>query len=174
MSPHYGHTVLMRCTAKLITLLRVPRGSLVEQPGSSADWYANLIWVGGRKCLLVMHAGTLFSVFIPDVRVTDLRALGPFLADRITAALTAEALPVDALGPLDPHDVAVAKTADRRVLGSMNDAAFRCEWWAQDSGGLTGLDLDKLHHHLQRTPCGARGYAYPIDLARAWAGATEA
>jgi hypothetical protein len=161
--------VILRCTAKVFSLLRVARSRVEDHPASEADWYANLIWVEGRKCLLVTHAGTLFTVFVPDVRAADLRPLGPFLVERIHAALAMEGLPPEALGRLVPEALRLAKTADRRVLGTMNDAAMRCEWIIGDDGGLAKVDLAALHHHLQSTPNGARGYARPIDLVRGWA-----
>ena len=82
------------------------------------DWYLNLLWFDRRKCLLLTHAGTTFSVFVPDVRKADLTPPGPFLVDAITTALDAEDLPRGALGDLDPVNVQLAKTASRRVLGT--------------------------------------------------------
>ena len=32
------------------------------------DWYANLLVLDRRKCLLLTHPSTLFTVFEPDVR----------------------------------------------------------------------------------------------------------
>ncbi len=32
------------------------------------DWYLNLLWFDRRKCLLLAHVGTLFPVFVADVR----------------------------------------------------------------------------------------------------------
>ncbi|MCA1699222.1 MAG: hypothetical protein LC790_10115, partial [Actinobacteria bacterium] len=45
----------------------------VDAPTSSDDWYANLLWLDRRKCLLIVHAGTLFALFVADIRVRDLR-----------------------------------------------------------------------------------------------------
>lgn len=91
------------------------------------DWYANLLWFDGRKCLLVLHAGTLFPVFAADVRAAQLRPLGPWLAATIAGQLRAEQLPPDALCALDPTQVRVDKTASRHVIGVMNDMASYVE-----------------------------------------------
>ena len=40
----------------------------------AGDWYANLLWFDRRKCLLLTHAATLFSIFGAGVRAGDLRA----------------------------------------------------------------------------------------------------
>ncbi len=40
------------------------------------DWYANLLWFDRRKCLLLTHVGTLFTIFEVDVSASDLRSTG--------------------------------------------------------------------------------------------------
>jgi hypothetical protein len=154
--------VLLRCTTRLRELLAEP--IIEERPASSDDWYANLLWVQRRKCLLVTHAGTLFSVFAPNVRAADLRPLGAFVVPLIASQLTAEGFPSTALGPLDPDQTLIAKTADRQVIGCMNDLALICQHAAADAGGVGRLDLPTLHHRLQRNITSARHYVPPIDL----------
>jgi hypothetical protein len=154
--------ITLRCTGKVLKLLRVPEAQLFEGPASEADWYANLLWIRRRKCLLITHAGTSFSVFLPDVRAAGLRPIGAVLVPAIRAALGREALPADAFGPLVA--VQIAKTADRRVLNRMRDLAGCCEAEIDRAGGLATLDPGELHHRLQRTPDGTRGHA--IDLVR--------
>jgi hypothetical protein len=117
-----------------------------------------------RKCLLITHAGTLFSVFAPDVRAAQLRPIGPYVVERIVSELSAEGLDQRALGELDSARVTIAKTADRSVLGCMNDLALTCRLVAEDAGGLAQVDLPGLHHVLQRHIYAARGYVTAIDL----------
>jgi hypothetical protein len=112
---------MLRCTGKVLALLRVSTSATAVGETSEEDWYANLVWVDRRKCLLVTHAGTLFSVFVPNVTAAGLRRIGPLVVSAIETALRAEGLPVDTLGELDAQEVTVAKTADRRILGTMND-----------------------------------------------------
>jgi hypothetical protein len=113
--------VILRCTARLLALLGVKPERLTLV--SANDWYANLLWIERRKCILMTHAGTLFSVFAPDVRKADLAPLGGFAVSAIQRALVAEGLPREALGRLDPADVRVAPTASRSILASMNEMA---------------------------------------------------
>ncbi|MHB8431856.1 MAG: DUF6933 domain-containing protein, partial [Acidimicrobiales bacterium] len=47
---------------------------LATQDPDDEDWYANLLVLDRRKCLLLTHAGTLFTIFEPDVRASDLKA----------------------------------------------------------------------------------------------------
>jgi hypothetical protein len=74
---------------------------LSEPAPGDDDWYLNLLWIDRQKCLLLTHAGTLFSVFRTRVRVADLRPLGDYLIDAITTELATEHLPAHALSHLD-------------------------------------------------------------------------
>jgi hypothetical protein len=107
--------VILRCTRKLLDVIRP--GQLADAPADGDDWYANLLRIGGRKCLLLTHAGTLFTIFEPDVRAAGLRDTGRLITGLITRELEREGLPAGAFGDPDPASVLVAKTADRVILG---------------------------------------------------------
>ena len=139
--------------------------SLVEVPPSDDDWYLNLLWFDRRKCLLLTHAGTVFSIFIPDVRKAELAPIGPYLIDAVVGALRAEGLPVDALGELDSHDVLLAKTASRRVLGFMNEVASHISYAVYEHRNVREVDVVALNAQLQRTLHNHGGrYATPLGL----------
>ena len=160
-------TVMLRCTGKVLALLRVSTPATAVVETSEEDWYANLVWVDRRKCLLVTHAGTLFSVFVPNVTAAGLRPIGPLVVSAIETALRAEGLPVDTLGELDAQEVTVAKTADRRILGTMNDLTVTAEHVVATAGGLARCDIDALNHALHRTINSITGYVPPIELVAA-------
>jgi hypothetical protein len=159
-------TILLRCTAKVLTLLRIPKATLVERPPSIDDWYANLMWIEGRKCLLFTHAGTLFSVFVPDVRVRDLTHLGPYVAGHIERELEREGLPADTFWPSGSAPWALAETVDRSIVGCMTDMAFACEVAVNAAGGLKDCDSVAINHRLHRHIVGSREFTFPIDATR--------
>jgi hypothetical protein len=68
--------VVVRCTKKMLDLLGGRSVTLSELPPTDEDWYLNLVWIERQKCLLLTHAGSLFSVFRVGVHVADLRPLG--------------------------------------------------------------------------------------------------
>lgn len=116
--------MILRCTKKLLAVIRPQQ--LADCPPGDEDWYANLLWLSGRKCLLLTHTATLFTAFEADVRAADLRGPGRLVSGLISRELLREQLPTDTFGNLDPAGVTLAKTADRSVLGCMNDMAFMC------------------------------------------------
>jgi hypothetical protein len=60
--------------------------------------------------------------------------------------------------------VIVAKTADRSVLGCMNDMAVMCEAVTTRSDGLATTDIADLNQALRRNVNSARGYQPPMEL----------
>ena len=135
------------------------------EPGED-DWYANLLVLDRRKCLLLTHAATLLSVFEPDVRVGQLRSTRELVSALVERDLREEQLPPDTFGDLGSEELAIAKTADRSILGCMNDMAFLAEVAVDQSGGLVSLDNRVLNRQLRRNINSARDYQRPIDLAR--------
>jgi hypothetical protein len=157
--------VILRCTKKLLTVIGSPLADPAPDPDPD-DWYANLLWVDRRKCLLVTHSATLFTIFEADVTAARLRAASELLTGLISRELSREGLPAATFGDLD-QEVLLAKTADRSVLGCMNDMAFLCEHAIGQTGSLATTDLASLNKWLRRNINSARGYQQPIELAAA-------
>jgi hypothetical protein len=160
--------VILRCTAKLLALLGAKRERMTLV--SDDDWYANLLWIERRKCILLTHSGTLFSVFAPDVRKSDLVPIGSFAIPAIERALVAEGLPKETFGHLDPADVRVASTASRSILAFMNEMAHSLTYAVAETG-VRDCDVAQVNRSLQRelhrTGAGEMGYERPIDAVRA-------
>jgi Domain of unknown function (DUF6933) len=157
--------VILRCTKKLLAVIHSPQ--VFDHARDDEDWYANLLWLSGRKCLLLTHAATLFTVFEADVRAADLRYPGRLVTGSISRELSREQLPADTFGNPDPDSVVLAKTADRSVLGCMNDMAFMCATVITRSGGLATTDVAYLNRALRRNINSVRGYQPPIELTAA-------
>ena len=75
------------------------------------------MWIDGRKNVLLAHAGTAFPIFVADVRVSDLRPLGPGARATIHGSLADEGLPAGTLGSLGIGEPLIAKTANRQLRG---------------------------------------------------------
>lgn len=138
-----------------------PAGLAGDAP-SPEDWYANLLWLDGRKCLLLTHAATLFTVFEPDVRAAGLRDTRTTVTGLIARELAREGLPANTFGEIKA--VTVAKTADRTILGCMNDMAHLSEAIVYQAGGLEAADLAGINQALRRNILSSRAYRQPIEL----------
>jgi hypothetical protein len=162
--------VILRCTKKLLAIIG-PAVAIEPAPvPDPEDWYANLLWFDRRKCLLLTHSATLFSIFEADVRASDLRATRHLVLRLIERELRREHLPLTTFNP-GREELILATTADRSVLGCMNDMAFLCAEAITSSGGLSHTDLAALNHSLRRNINSARGYQRPIELTASRLGA---
>lgn len=158
--------MVVRCTKKVLDLLGGRSVTLSELPPTDDDWYLNLVWIERQKCLLLTHAGTLFSIFRVGVHVADLRPLGEYLVEVIKTELRAENLPDDTFSGLDADSVRLAKTASRSTLGFMTEMAFELGWIIADKGGLRRSDSNELNHALRRMLWNRGDYVRPIELVR--------
>jgi hypothetical protein len=137
---------------------------LVDVEPSIDDWYANVIYIDGKKCVLLVHDGTLFASLALNVSVGMLRPIGGHVYSQIVRALESEGLPPDALGDIDYRQISLARTRSRSVLGSMNDMVIMARHIIRSEGGLGGCNVVGLNHLLHDTPNGARGFATPLEL----------
>lgn len=156
--------VVLRCTKRLLALLGSEAVTLTDLPPADDDWYGNLLWLDRRTCLLLTHAGTLFSIFRAGIRKHALHPIGPYIVNAVETELRAENLPLDTFGPLHPDDLRLAKTASRSTLGFMNDMALHLRYQVADAGGVDRCETRILNHRLRRTLHNRGGYAYPIEL----------
>jgi hypothetical protein len=156
--------VILRCTKKLLAIISPALAAEPVPAPDAEDWYANLLWFDRRKCLLLTHSATLFSIFEADVRASDLRATRDLVTRLIERELRRENLPSSTFGDLRQEEIILARTADRSVLGCMNDMAFLCQEAITRSGGLRRTDLAALNQSLRRNINSARGYQRPIEL----------
>lgn len=162
-------TIVIRCTSKLLKLVAGSPTTRSMDP-HPADWYGNLLWLDGRKCILLTHASTLFAAFEPDITKAQVTPLGKLATPLIERELEAEGLPRDTFGRLRAQDWLVGRTSDRSVLGSMTDMRHQIEAAVDQSGGLRRFDPVGLNRSLRRIPFSAINYARAIDLARAMPG----
>ena len=86
--------MVLRCTRRMLDLLGGRAVTLTELPPAADDWYANLLWLDRQKCLLLTHAGTLFSVFRAGVGKADLRPIGAYVVKAVESDLRSENLEI--------------------------------------------------------------------------------
>lgn len=92
--------MIVRCTSRLLELMRTK--SIAEIKASSEDWYGTSFWLEGRKCVILVHAATLYSALALDVRVGDLRPPGGFVFTRLSELSTGMDLPEILSAPSKP------------------------------------------------------------------------
>jgi len=149
---------VLRCTQKLLDRLNAkPDPEPAPADTVLGDWYANLIRVGRIQVVLAVSERSLLPVVVP---ARDGRALVQRLGEALGPMLAAIGVPTDDAtaeqGAMQHW--AVGKTANRRVLGSLNDLAFQLQ-----VGLLDFPDRTLMAHSLwlARTPLKVIDYGAP-------------
>jgi hypothetical protein len=118
---------VLRCTHKLLDRLNAtPDLESVPPDTVLGNWYASLIRIGRIQVVL---AGSERSLLPVVVAAQESRALVQWLCEALEPMLTTIGVPADEStaerGAM--RHWAVGKTANRRVLGSLNDLAFQLQ-----------------------------------------------
>ena len=154
--------VVIRGTRKL--LMRLPFEVAVTTQKSTTvlgDWYVDLLFTRPQVVLCVSEHARL-PVVMP---ARELRTI----AERLAAALgnvlaaigidaTVIAQEVEAMRP-----VVFAKTANRSLLGTMNDFTIATKWALS---GDRAMDLGALSLELADTPVGPMAYEHPAGVVQ--------
>jgi Domain of unknown function (DUF6933) len=113
------------------------------------QWYATAMFWKPQVALFV-NEPTLLPVLMPLVPATTLLARFP---QQLAAVLTAHGTPDAVIDEEQEqmHDRRLAKTANRSVVGIMNEFTFLAE---ADRGDTPAPDLLALAMRLATTPCG--------------------
>ena len=152
----------LHCTKKLLDRIKPTIATSLPQPTTVlGNWYATALFWKPQLALLV-NEQTLLPVLMPLAPASTLSARFPrelaavlgrhgvnrAAIDRETAAMA---------------DVAFTKTANRSVVGSMNEFAFLAARYREYLGTA---DLVTLSMRLADTPCSPIKYSSPARLLK--------
>ena len=138
-----------------------------EAPGSPLDtWYANLLRISRRKCVLFTHAESLFSFLTFDASRSSLKDLDAVFRDGLQEAMTREGFTPSVISQLmrGYEEARYAKTESRKVLGSMNDLASMFKFHFMSRGGPENCDLPATIRKMNRVPFSPLGRRYAIEV----------
>ena len=151
----------LRCTSKLLARLGPPTEVTPEPPSNAlGDWYATLVHAPRLQVVLMVSERSLLPLVVPA------REAATFL-ERAPRALAEVLLGLGVRSSVIEREVRamagprIGRTANRQVLGSMNDflRMMRSHPWPPSSLAAVSLELAKA-------PCGPIGMASPDDLTR--------
>jgi hypothetical protein len=167
--------LVLRCTQRLLK----GSGFAVEADPPAADvplgeWYARAIPLPFRGRSVVIYTNT--TTFLTVVTLgRALRTTIPSFQERLPALLHRLLLPREWV---ERHrggaaEVRIARSVDRRVIGSMTNLANAIWWDADEAVSWDEWDLERLEWRLSEEIMSTTGYHYPRQLAMALATGTE-
>jgi hypothetical protein len=142
--------LLDRLNAKPVLDTAVPDTTL-------GDWYANLVRAGRTQVVLAVSERTLLPVVLP---ARDGRSLVRRLAEALDPLLVSLGVPANDIAAerAAMQDWVIGKTANRRIVGSLNDLVFQLQVGLQHDPDRTPLEHSLW---LARTPMKVIEYGAP-------------
>lgn len=152
--------MLVCATQKVTRNLHLEPSDVSTRPSPHVQqWYANLIRVARVKYYLLTDSVTLISVVFPATGVISVRRFAATTSDVIHDYFVRRAWGrlITTRFDVDPTDVVISRTHDRRVLGSMNDFAWQTELLMREHQ----LPLEEVIDQLNRCPMSYLGMDSP-------------
>lgn len=133
------------------------------------DWYANLLHISRRKCVLFTSEKTLYSFLIARVKKADLIQLNELFLSHLVINLKSEGFDPTIITHLQKKYRAfgIAKTTSKSVLGSMTDFALQLKYIFMDQQPPESSNVIAINQRMNRVPMKAIGYKYSIERLRA-------
>src|SRR4030066_1868405 len=159
---------IIHCTRKLLKELDVPLVELdkiLPPTEGIGNWYANLLRIDRRKCLLFTNKKTLYTFLIPKVLKNNLKNIEEEFLINLNYNLQNEGFSLEVINKImqEYQEIGFAKTVSKSVLGSMNDLAYQYEFEIMRSEGIDNIRIPQLNQRINRTPMGALNYKFPIE-----------
>lgn len=152
----------LHCTKKLLDRL----GGKVEAHAATptsvlGNWYATVLFWRPQMALLVSER-VLLPVLMPVAPAVTLASRIPAELAKVLAAHGMDSAFIDA-EVAAMHESAIAKTANRSVVGMLNEFSFLATVFREDRGII---DPVTLAMKLADTPCGPLRGNSPVRLLR--------
>ena len=162
---------IIHCTQKLLKELDVPIIETDKTPSDSqglGNWYANLIRIDRKKCLLFTNEKTLYSFLIPDIKKANLKNFVNEFLTNLNFNLQYEGFSLDVINKViqEYEKIGLAKTANRKILGTMNKLSFQYEVLIMGKEGLGNVKSLELNQTINRTFTRSIQHKYPIEAIK--------
>lgn len=141
--------IQLRCTQKLLKEWNIKSHDLAEIQDDLSplgNWYAHIFTLDRRKTVVFVNEKTLTSFIIFGVKKDNIDKLTQAFLVGVAQVFLLLGITKDKVAQIltDYHEIELTKTADRRILGVMNDLVQHYKRHVQIRGGLKYSDLDEI------------------------------
>ena len=135
------------------------------------NWYCNIIRIDRRTCLLFTNEKTLYTFLIPNVKKANLKNIVNEFLVNLSYNLQVEGFGLDIINKVmqEYKEIEFAKTASKKILGSMNQIAFEYAIRVQMKEGLCNIRILETNRDMNKTlrsMLKGKKYFYPIEALR--------
>jgi len=157
--------MIIRCTKKAQKRLYLKPSDLSSISADNTEmkeWYCNVAVLQRRPYFLLTHGITLFAFWMPLAGNTAIEDFSKKMREyALSAFRTAGISGWGIFQVLDDEKDLFAKTADRRVVGSMVDYVKISKFQLEYRGGMQYLPLESLNCYLNDMPMSMLGMSSP-------------
>ena len=162
---------IIHCTRKLLKELSVQAlepDKIALYTEGLGNWYANLLRIEKRKCVIFTNERTLYTFLIPKVMKTNLKNIEEEFLISLSYNLQNEGFGLHVINTVmqEYQTIGFAKTMNKSVLGSMTDLVYQYEAQILRAGGIGNIKILQINHIINRTPMSALKYKFPIEALR--------
>ena len=159
---------LIHCTQILLKELKVtdpvPAPDIFPAKGLG-NWYANLLRINRRKCILFTNEKTMYTFLIPNMKKDNIMELPLEFTTYLIENLQYEGFSHDVINVVrdEYSEITYAKTKSRSILGSMNELVVHLKYYIQPDSKLENVSILELNQKINKTPMKSINYQYPIE-----------
>jgi Domain of unknown function (DUF6933) len=161
---------IIHCTKNLLKELDVPLVEPDKIPSNAeglGNWYANLIGIDRRRCLLFTNEKTLYTFLIPKVLKGNLKNIENEFFTHLTYNLQNEGFGLEVVSIQQEYkEIGFAETSNKKVLGLLNEFAFEYEFIIMRKEGLENVNILEINRQINRTIKVAIHYQHPIEALK--------
>jgi hypothetical protein len=153
----------LRCTRKLLERVGVSAKAETAPPTTVlGDWYAKVVCASPQQLVLCMNERTLLVVVLPP---RDFKNVAPRFRAQVVSLLTRIGVPAPAIAAEEKAMLVFGfgPTANRRVLGCLNAAAFVVSYELENPQFSSIAELEDHFSDYNYSPT---GYRRPRELAQ--------
>ena len=154
--------MIIQATKKLQDMVDIKTVELPKESDAFRSWHGNIFMIGRKKCLLVTHNESLYSVFLYGVTKKEMKDLAEILKSRLAELLRRDDFTIPQIVKmLDTiESITYMKTSDRSVIGNMNDMVHMLKYYNMTEDELS------LSARVNHTPYSRGKFHFPRDILK--------
>ena len=154
--------MIIQATKKLQDFLGIKTSELPNQNEHFNSWHGNIFMIGRKKCLLVTHNESLYSIFLYGIIKKDIKTLSLRLKKQLTELLRRDAFTLSQIVKMCEimGSITYAKTSDRSVTGNMNDMIHMLKYYNMTEDELS------LSARINSTPYARGEFHFPKKILK--------
>ena len=147
---------IIRCTQKLIKELNVEPEENICAGSWLESWHASIFEIDSEQCVLVSNDVTLYTLFFPAVNHNFLQNFQFYFNEHLFKSMLEDGVSQPFIEKVLSvgDEITFTKSANRRVIGSMNDFRKHVEASPLLWDGVQNCPVYAMQKMLNKTPMG--------------------